>query len=96
MAPVLEVDNLRVHFFLEEGLVRAVDGVTFSLEPGKTLGIVGESGSGKSVIGQSILRIVPYPGKIVGGSIRLRTGGREVDVVKLEPKGRTARQHQGP
>ncbi len=95
MAPVLEVDNLRVHFFLEEGLVRAVDGVTFSLEPGKTLGIVGESGSGKSVIGQSILRIVPYPGKIVGGSIILRTGGREVDVVKLEPKGRTARSIRG-
>jgi oligopeptide/dipeptide ABC transporter ATP-binding protein len=95
LPPALEVENLQVHFFLEEGVVRAVDGVTFSVEPGKTLGIVGESGSGKSVIGQSILRIVPAPGKIVDGSIILRTSGRDVDVTKLNPRGREARSLRG-
>ena len=72
MTPILTVDNLQVHFFLDQGVVRAVDGVSFTLESGKTLGIVGESGSGKSVIGLSILRIVPSPGRIVGGKIFLR------------------------
>ena len=72
MPPILTVENLRVHFFLDEGVVRAVDDVSFSVEAGKTLGIVGESGSGKSVIGQSILRIIPSPGRIVNGKILLR------------------------
>jgi len=100
MAPVLEVKDLQVHFFLEEGTVRAVDGVSFSLEPGKTLGIVGESGSGKSVIGQSILRIVPHPGRIVNGEILLRTdngNGQEqvLDLVSLNPRSRMARGVRG-
>jgi len=69
MLPAVEVKNLSVHFFLDEGVARAVDGVSFSVESGKTLGIVGESGSGKSVIGQSVLRIVPSPGRIVDGQI---------------------------
>jgi len=100
MNPVLEVENLRVHFFLDEGTVRAVDGVSFSLEQGKTLGIVGESGSGKSVIGQSILRIVPPPGRIVDGKIRLRidNGDGSPDVVEmtsLDPHGSKARSLRG-
>ncbi len=100
MVPVLTVENLKVHFMLEEGTVRAVDGVSFSVEPGKTLGIVGESGSGKSVVGQSILRIVPPPGKIVEGRILLRIDNgngapRELDLVQLDPHGREARSIRG-
>jgi peptide/nickel transport system ATP-binding protein len=99
MVPVLEVENLRVHFILEEGVVRAVDGVTFSLEAGKTLGIVGESGSGKSVIGQSIMRIVPSPGRIVGGKIRLlvkgENGSSQLELTELDSKGRIARDIRG-
>ncbi|AFM28210.1 ABC transporter ATP-binding protein [Desulfomonile tiedjei] len=100
MNPALDVRNLRVHFLLDEGTVRAVDGVSFSVEPGKTLGIVGESGSGKSVIGQSILRIVPYPGKIVEGEIILQIpNGQDiptrVNMVELDPHGRQARSIRG-
>ncbi|MFN8541907.1 MAG: ABC transporter ATP-binding protein [Thermomicrobiales bacterium] len=66
---LLEVKNLQTHFPLDEGTVRAVEGVSYKLYRGRTLGIVGESGCGKSVTAQSILRIVPKPGKIVGGEI---------------------------
>jgi oligopeptide/dipeptide ABC transporter ATP-binding protein len=67
---LLEVDNLQTHFFTREGVVRAVDGVSFTVEPGKTLGIVGESGCGKSVTALSIMSLLPQPpAKIVGGSV---------------------------
>jgi oligopeptide/dipeptide ABC transporter ATP-binding protein len=66
---ILRVENLKTQFKTEEGLVRAVDGVSFELEQGKVLGIVGESGSGKSVMSLSIMRLVPYPGEIVEGKI---------------------------
>ena len=100
MAPVLEVKNLRVHFFLDEGVVRAVDDVSFSVEEGKTIGIVGESGSGKSVIGQSILRIVPHPGKIVEGEILLKEENGDktpgvIDLVKLHPHSSEVRDLRG-
>jgi oligopeptide/dipeptide ABC transporter ATP-binding protein len=100
MVPVLEVNDLHVHFFLDQGVVRAVDGVSFTLYPGRTLGIVGESGSGKSVIGQSILRIVPAPGRIVSGKILLGVNGQEgepesVDLVSLNPRGMEARSMRG-
>ena len=73
MPPVLEVDDLHMHFFTRDGVVKAVDGVTFSLEAGKTLGVVGESGSGKSVTALSIMRLVPEPpGKVVSGDIRFK------------------------
>ena len=73
MAPILEVDDLHMHFFTRDGVVKAVDGVTFSLEPGETLGVVGESGSGKSVTALSIMRLIPEPpGKVVKGDIRFR------------------------
>ena len=88
MAPLLQVEDLQVHFFIDEGTVRAVDGVSFSLEQGKTLGIVGESGSGKSVIGQTILRIVPSPGKIVNGKILFQAGGKEIAAVPHDRKRR--------
>lgn len=66
---ILKVENLKTHFFTEEGLVKAVDGVSFELERGKVLGIVGESGSGKSVMSLSIMKLIPYPGRIVEGKI---------------------------
>jgi len=70
MAKLLEVNNLRTYFFTEEGVVRAVDGVTWSLDEGETMGLVGESGCGKSVTAMSILRLIQNPpGRIVDGTI---------------------------
>src|SRR3954453_22341488 len=66
---ILDVRDLKAHFDLREGTVRAVDGVSYKLYRGRTLGIVGESGCGKSVTAQSIMRIVPRPGKIISGEI---------------------------
>ena len=68
---LLEVNDLRTSFFTDAGEVKAVNGVSFSLERGKVLGIVGESGSGKSVTAYSILQILAGTGKIVGGSVKL-------------------------
>ena len=67
--PLLQVKDLKTYFFTASGTAKAVDGVTFSLDSGKTLGIVGESGSGKSVTSNSIMRLLPKNGKIVGGEI---------------------------
>jgi oligopeptide transport system ATP-binding protein len=75
--PLLEVDNLKTHFFTREGVVRAVDGVSFEVEEGRALGIVGESGCGKSVTALSILGLLPHPpARIVDGSVRF--SGREL------------------
>jgi oligopeptide/dipeptide ABC transporter ATP-binding protein len=78
-APVLQVKDLRTQFFTDDGLVQAVDGVSFDLDPGETLGIVGESGCGKSVTAMSILRLIQEPGRIVGGQILFRGS----DIVKM-------------
>ncbi len=67
--PLLEVKNLKTYFYTEDGVVRAVDGVDFSIYPGEVLGIVGESGCGKSVTSLSIMRLIGMPGKIVEGEI---------------------------
>ncbi len=80
---LLEIDELKVGFHTEAGLLRAVDGVSFSLEKGRTLGLVGESGCGKSVTASSILRLVPVPpGEILGGAIRFNG----VDILRLPAK----------
>ncbi len=69
--PILEVDDLKTHFFTADGVVPAVDGVSYSVGAGETLGVVGESGCGKSVTALSIMRLVASPpGRIVGGAIR--------------------------
>jgi len=76
-APLLEVDGLATHFFTRDGVVRAVDGVSFAIQPGETLALVGESGCGKSVTSLSILRLIASPpGRTVAGAIRF--GGRDL------------------
>ena len=70
MAPLLQVKDLKTSFFTDDGVVQAVNGVTYDLEAGETLGLVGESGCGKSVSALSLLRLIPTPpGKIVGGEV---------------------------
>jgi oligopeptide/dipeptide ABC transporter ATP-binding protein len=70
-SPILEIDDLRTHFFTQLGVIRAVDGVSYAVHAGETLGVVGESGCGKSVTALSILQLVASPpGRIVGGAIR--------------------------
>jgi len=71
-ASLLEVRGLRTHFYTDEGIAPAVDGIDLDILPGQTLGLVGESGCGKSVTGLSLLRLVAPPGRIVGGEIRMR------------------------
>ena len=100
---LLSVRNLKTYFPQDEGTVRAVDGVSFDLYPGGTLGIVGESGCGKSVTARSILGIVDRPGRIVEGEIRFRRraadgmaeADRAVDLAKLQPDGDDMRAIRG-
>ena len=67
--PILDVQNLKTYFSLDEGVVRAVDDVSFDVERGTVLGVVGESGCGKSVLARSIMRIVRPPGESIEGQI---------------------------
>lgn len=93
---LLSVQNLKTYFFQDEGIVKAVDGATFDVHAGKTLGIVGESGCGKSVTAQSILRIVEQPGRIVEGKITLRSAnGQEIDLTQLQPNSHEMRAIRG-
>jgi len=69
MKTLLTIEDLKVYYYLREGAVRAVDGVNFFMNKAETIGLVGESGSGKSTLGLSILKLIPSPGKIVGGRI---------------------------
>ena len=81
---VLEISNLRVTFYTEEGEIRAVDGVSFAMKRGRIMALVGESGCGKSVTSYSILRLIQKPGKIIGGNIRFfPKDAPEVDITAL-------------
>lgn len=92
---LLEVQDLKVEFRLREGNVKAVDGVSFIVERGKTLGIIGESGSGKSVTAQALMRLTPNPGVISNGKILLhRDSGNMIetlDIADISASGRDIR-----
>ena len=92
--PVLAVEGLRTSFFTDRETIRAVDGISFEIGPGETVGIVGESGSGKSVTARSIMGLVDNPGRVMAGSVRFADAptvrrlaedhpGRVVDVESL-------------
>jgi oligopeptide transport system ATP-binding protein len=82
---VLEVNNLKTQFFTRAGVVYAVDGVSFHVGEGETLGIVGESGCGKSVTATSVMRLIPSPpGRIVDGEILLDDGEQTIDILTLD------------
>lgn len=82
MSPALEVKNLSTHFFTRQGVVQAVNNVSFTLERGRIMGLVGESGSGKSMTGYSIMGLIDAPGKVVGGEILL--AGRDLRTLDAE------------
>ena len=101
---LLEVKNLKTHFFLDEGTVKAVDGVDFSIERGKTLCVVGESGCGKSVTARSILQIVEAPGKVIQGEMLFHRFNQDsgmgeqsevIDLAKMNPRGEAIRKIRG-
>jgi oligopeptide/dipeptide ABC transporter ATP-binding protein len=99
---LLEVQDLQTYFFLDEGTVHAVDGASFSIRRGETLGVVGESGCGKSITARSILRIVRPPGKIVGGKILWHrtpaesgNGAQPIDLTKLGEQSTEMRNIRG-
>jgi len=88
MQPLLEVKDLRTSFFTDAGEVRAVDGVSFAVEPGKLMGLVGESGSGKTASVLSVMRLLPERARVTGGAVLFE--GR--DLLKLsEPEMRAVR-----
>jgi peptide/nickel transport system ATP-binding protein len=93
---LIEVQGLKTYFFTDEGVVKAVDGVDFTIKAGKTLCVVGESGCGKSITARSIMRLIDPPGKIVEGSIKLNNqDGSQTDITALSPKGKEIRKIRG-
>ena len=99
---LLEIKDLRVSFPLDEGTVRAVEGVDLTLRRGEVLGVVGESGCGKSITAHSVLRIIPAPGRIDAGQILFHPPGQSgangngvVDLARLNPTGSEIRNIRG-
>ena len=96
MADLLTVKDLKVQFHVHEGIIRAVDGVSFRVPQSGTVALVGESGSGKSVVSQSIMGILPRAGRIAGGQILFRDpNGGETDIAALEPDSPAMRAIRG-
>jgi len=93
--PLIEIKGLKVYFHTEDGVARAVDGVDFDIESGKTLGVVGESGCGKSVTARAIMGLVDAPGRVESGRILYHRQNEVIDLVKLKPKGRQMRSIRG-
>jgi len=94
--PLIEVRGLKTYFYTEDGVGRAVDGVNFTIESEKTLGVVGESGCGKSVTALSIMRLIQMPpGKIEAGEILYHRNGNVMDLTKLDPQGDEMRSIRG-
>lgn len=93
---LIEVKTLKTYFHTKLGVVRAVDGIDFTIYPQKTLGIVGESGCGKSVTALTIMRLVDCPpGNIVAGEILLKRKSEVIDLAKLDPLGKIMRSIRG-
>ncbi len=98
---LVQIQNLRVEFDVRAGIVKAVDGVTFDIYRGQTLGVIGESGCGKSITARAILQMVPKPGKITAGQVlyhRRAKGSTQTDVInisKLDPDGQLIREIRG-
>lgn len=92
---ILEITDLKTHFFLDEGTVKAVDGVSLRVERGQTLGVVGESGCGKSVTAQSVLQIVGSSGRIVDGEILFRGGSQPVNLAAYGSTSEELREIRG-
>ena len=93
---LLEVRDLTTHFHTDDGVVRAVNGVSFTVDKQQVVGVIGESGCGKSVTAHSILRLIPSPpGRIEAGEIALHRNGETVDIAKLPVNGRTLREIRG-
>jgi len=96
--PLLDIRNLKTYFHTDDGVVRAVNGVSLSIDPGKTLGVVGESGCGKSITAFSTMRLIPSPpGKIEDGQILFRKDPKAeaIDLTKLNAKGPEMRSIRG-
>jgi len=96
MAPLIEIRDLKVDFTTDEGIVRALDGVEFTIETEKTLGVVGERGCGKSMTTLSILGLIPQPnGKIASGDIIYHRNNETVNLTKIDSEGRLMRSIRG-
>ena len=93
---IIDVDNLSVHFHLEEGTLKAVDRISFSIAERQMFGLIGESGCGKTVTAQSLMRLVPKPGKIVSGSVNFFGDlGGKTDLAQLDSSGPKIRAIRG-
>ena len=92
---LLQVENLKTHLELDEGVLKAVDGVSFSVRSGQTLGLVGESGCGKSMTVQSLIRIEPRFAHVTGRVLFYPEQGQPLDLVALDPRGMAARAIRG-